>query len=335
MNIRRMHRWARSHRHNGDSRSPLPSLALPESSSEAFTSQPPTIIQHNSEKPKKAPSKTESQEGINNLLPSTPTKGSKKGQKTTVKNISTIFSSPNCTTIMAQTGTTAILHCEVNDIAENTVTWIRKKNHSLLTVGLVTYSADPRFFAAHGRHPRDWALHIRFAAPGDAGMYECQVPTHPPTSLYVKLVIVEANADIIGGPDKIVQQGSMLRLSCQVRKSTEPPTYLFWYHENRMINYDLDGVVVTHSRQSSELVIQHAEPRHAGNYTCAPANAKPDSVTVHILHSETPAAMQHGNQSATSRANPKPKLIVCLLLYLSCVTNTLLSAFVKGVHLIA
>lgn len=49
----------------------------------------------------------------------------------------------------------------------------------------------------------------------------------------------EANADIIGGPDKIVQQGSMLRLSCQVRKSTEPPTYLFWYHENRMINYDL------------------------------------------------------------------------------------------------
>lgn len=133
-----VHRWARSHRHNGDSRSPLPSLALPESSSEAFTSQPPTIIQHNSEKPKKAPSKTESQEGINNLLPSTPTKGSKKGQKTTVKNISTIFSSPNCTTVMAQTGTTAILHCEVNDIAENTVRHTLQRRYEMALFRLIT-----------------------------------------------------------------------------------------------------------------------------------------------------------------------------------------------------
>lgn len=111
-----VHRWARSHRHGSDSRSPLPSLALPESSSEAFTIQPPTIVQHE----RKMHSKTESQEGVNNLLPSTPTKGGKKG-KTTTKSISAIFSSPNCTTVMAQTGTTAILHCEVNDIAENTV----------------------------------------------------------------------------------------------------------------------------------------------------------------------------------------------------------------------
>lgn len=44
---------------------------------------------------------------------------------------------------------------------------------------------------------------------------------------------------------------------------------------------------MTHSSKSSELVIQHAELRHAGNYTCAPANAKPDSVTVHILHSKS------------------------------------------------
>lgn len=44
---------------------------------------------------------------------------------------------------------------------------------------------------------QDWALHIRFAAPGDAGMYECQVPTHPPTSLYVKLVIVGKNSNIL------------------------------------------------------------------------------------------------------------------------------------------
>ncbi|CAG4968680.1 unnamed protein product [Parnassius apollo] len=95
-----------------------------------------------------------------------------------------IFLTDNCTTVVAQIGTTAILHCEVSDITENTVTWIRRKDYSLLSVGLVTYSTDSRFFSAHGRHVKDWALHIRFVTSADAGYYECQVPTHPPTSIF-------------------------------------------------------------------------------------------------------------------------------------------------------
>ncbi|KAI5644654.1 immunoglobulin domain-containing protein [Phthorimaea operculella] len=211
-----------------------------------------------------------------------------------------IFLTENCTTVIAQIGTTAILHCEVSDITENTVTWIRKKDYSLLSVGLVTYSADSRFFSAHGRHVKDWALHIRFATSADAGFYECQVPTHPPTSIFFKLVLVAAYAEIVGESEKIIHEGSMLRLVCVVKRSTEPPSYVFWYFENRMINYDLNGVSVHNGRQTSELVIGKAEPRHAGNYTCVPANAKAASVTVHVVQSETPAAMQHGNNSAAS-----------------------------------
>ncbi|CAB3237966.1 unnamed protein product [Arctia plantaginis] len=213
-----------------------------------------------------------------------------------------IFLTENCTTVIAQIGTTAILHCEVSDITENTVTWIRRKDYSLLSVGLVTYSADSRFFSAHGRHVKDWALHIRFATSADAGYYECQVPTHPPTSIFFKLVLVAAYAEIVGESEKIIHEGSMLRLVCVVKRSTEPPSYVFWYFENRMINYDLNGVSVHNGRQTSELVIGKAEPRHAGNYTCVPANAKAASVTVHVVQSETPAAMQHGNNfSATTQ----------------------------------
>ncbi|GBP92346.1 Mariner Mos1 transposase [Eumeta japonica] len=73
-----------------------------------------------------------------------------------------IFLTENCTTVVAQIGTTAILHCEVSDITENTVTWIRRKDYSLLSVGLVTYSADSRFFSAHGRHVKGaWNLNFR------------------------------------------------------------------------------------------------------------------------------------------------------------------------------
>lgn len=47
-----------------------------------------------------------------------------------------------------------------------------------------------------------------------------------------------------------------------------------------------DGVSVHNGRQTSELVIGKAEPRHAGNYTCVPANAKAASVTVHVVQSK-------------------------------------------------
>ncbi|XP_038218236.1 uncharacterized protein LOC119836831 [Zerene cesonia] len=233
-----------------------------------------------------------------------------------------IFLTENCTTVIAQIGTTAILHCEVSDITENTVTWIRRKDYSLLSVGLVTYSADSRFFSAHGRHVKDWALHIRFATSADAGYYECQVPTHPPTSIFFKLVLVAAYAEIVGESEKIIHEGSMLKLVCVVKRSTEPPSYVFWYFENRMINYDLNGVSVHNGRHTSELVIGKAEPRHAGNYTCVPANARAASVTVHVVQSETPAAMQHGNNVSS---NNHPRFYELLVVLLSIRTLCMLS----------
>ncbi|KAL4713757.1 hypothetical protein ACJJTC_004288 [Scirpophaga incertulas] len=237
-----------------------------------------------------------------------------------------IFLTENCTTVIAQIGTTAILHCEVSDITENTVTWIRKKDYSLLSVGLVTYSADSRFFSAHGRHVKDWALHIRFATSADGGYYECQVPTHPPTSIFFKLVLVAAYAEIVGESEKIIHEGSMLRLVCVVKRSTEPPSYVFWYFENRMINYDQNGVNVHNGRQTSELVIGKAEPKHAGNYTCVPANAKAASVTVHVVQSETPAAMQHGNNSASKHLMESLSILLIILSVLtvqvSCIYQT-------------
>ncbi|XP_068624215.1 uncharacterized protein [Battus philenor] len=168
-----------------------------------------------------------------------------------------IFLTDNCTTVVAQIGTTAILHCEVSDITENTVTWIRRKDYSLLSVGLVTYSADSRFFSGHGRHVKDWALHIKFATSGDAGYYECQVPTHPPTSIFFKLILVAAYAEIVGESEKIIHEGSMLKLVCVVKRSTEPPSYVFWYFENRMINYDLSETPAAMQHGNSSVTKTH------------------------------------------------------------------------------
>lgn len=57
------------------------------------------------------------------------------------------------------------------------------------------------------------------------------------------------------------------------------------YHEERMVNYDAEeGVTVSsNSHKSSILTVQNATIRHEGNYTCAPANARPTSISVHVL----------------------------------------------------
>lgn len=45
----------------------------------------------------------------------------------------------------------------------------------------------------------------------------------------MKLNNAEAVADILGGPDIHVDEGSTLRLECRLRRATENPAFVFWY----------------------------------------------------------------------------------------------------------
>jgi hypothetical protein len=77
---------------------------------------------------------------------------------------------------------------------------------------------------------------------------------------------------------------------CTLRQSTEPPVYVFWYHEERMINYDKERGVAVHSdRSSSVLVVAEAQKRDSGNYSCVPSNARAASINVHVLNGKTAA----------------------------------------------
>ncbi|XP_014214704.1 uncharacterized protein LOC106643904 [Copidosoma floridanum] len=218
------------------------------------------------------------------------------------------FGTHNSTVIRSQSGSTAHLPCVVHNIGEGVVTWIRrKKDHQLLTVGLTTYASDERFQTRHFQHSEDWTLQIKYVQNRDAGVYECQVSTHPPTSIFLILEVVEARAEIVGKDERYLRPGSTLQLHCVVKNSTEQPSFLFWYHNKRMVNYDNErGVNVSTDLVGREswLEVPRTTSRHSGNYTCDSSNATPGRVVIHIFDGDNPAAMQHSLASS-------PSIVVC------------------------
>ncbi|KAF7272821.1 hypothetical protein GWI33_014425 [Rhynchophorus ferrugineus] len=96
-------------------------------------------------------------------------------------------------------------------------------------------------------------------------------------------IVSEAVAEISGSPDLHIRAGSRMRIVCRLRHNTEPPDYVFWYHNQRMINHD-QGVLVTADRTSSTLRIEDVDPSYSGNYTCYPSNATPAYANVHVLN---------------------------------------------------
>nr|ACT09397.1 IP04217p [Drosophila melanogaster] len=227
------------------------------------------------------------------------------------------FGTENSTVVTTQIGATAHVPCTVHHIGEGVVSWIRKKDYHLLTVGLTTYSSDERFSATHLKHSEDWTLQIKFVQLRDAGVYECQVSTHPPTSIFLHLSVVEARAEITGPPIRYLTPGSTLRLQCRVVQNTEASEYIFWYHDNRMINYDIDrGINVSTEPdfQSSELTIQRTRREHSGNFTCVASNTQPASVLVHIFKGDNPAAMYHGHVGGSTKTTQSQLHMIMIII---------------------
>ncbi|XP_034951469.1 zwei Ig domain protein zig-8-like [Chelonus insularis] len=211
--------------------------------------------------------------------------------------------------VLAQTNGTAVLPCRIPDPAIGVVTWVRRRDRQLLTVGSETHSMDSRFVVRPSAI--DWTLTIRNVKYEDAGLYECQIPTDPISHNFVRLTITEAYSVIPGGPDLHVKQGSSLRLECQLLGATEPPTFMFWYRQERMINYDAEpGVKVDATKNGSVLIVDKTKLSHGGNYTCQPSNARASSVMIHVIEEEEkPAAMHSGDSS-----NSSPDLFRSLML---------------------
>ncbi|XP_042223149.1 titin homolog isoform X2 [Homarus americanus] len=213
----------------------------------------------------------------------------------------------NTTNITAQLGSTAYLNCRVNRLRDKTVSWVRRDGSKikLLTWGLHTYSNDARYSLSF-EHPNNWKLQIKYTQRRDQGTYECQVSTHPPKVLSVRLNIVAPVVEIIDERGASVQEkfyktGSTIELKCTISQMPQAQTFILWRHGDHMLNYDTSrgGISVKTDMSSSVIVstlfIANATPTDSGNYTCSLGDVATGSVLVHVLNGEHPAAMQHGS----------------------------------------
>ncbi|XP_037049881.1 kin of IRRE-like protein 3 [Bradysia coprophila] len=213
-------------------------------------------------------------------------------------------------------GQTANLHCKVRNLGDRAVSWIRKHDLHIITIGIMTYTNDQRFQAIHPDGSDEWILKVSSAQPRDSGIYECQVSSEPKLSLPFRLTVVVAKAKILANNELFFKSGSDINLTCVSLQATQPPSYIYWYKDGYLINYSQRGginVLTERQTRTSTLVISRAVPPDSGNYTCFPSNTNSDSVMVHVIKSEHRAAMQHENNAAHT-SNPSRILLLIGLL---------------------
>lgn len=172
-------------------------------------------------------------------------------------------------------GDTAQLPCRVRNLGEYTVSWLRGRDTSVLSVGHHTFSSDQRFSVVQVPRPRlsaaDWNLEIKSVTLKDSGWYDCQVNTEPKISNKSYLTVEEAGpwiqqvqedkmqdspvqhrevipeiqeflqprgaprTEIAGPPVLRLPPGETLSLECTVSRLAAPPSSLYWTHNEQVI----------------------------------------------------------------------------------------------------
>ncbi|XP_069996510.1 uncharacterized protein [Penaeus vannamei] len=205
--------------------------------------------------------------------------------------------------VTIQAGKMAILSCRVFNINDKSVSWIRLDDLHILTVDKYKYSTDQRVSVVFNEPNLEWVLRIRSVTPADQGRYECQVSTKPVLSYIVNMRVVVPRAWILNAPEIYVHRGSPINLTCVITHGTERPVFVYWYHENKVIDYDGRGGVSVSTQTTKDtvsyLLVEEAGLRDSGRYTCSPSNGEDASVRLHVLNGEYQAAMQT-NRGATA-----------------------------------
>ncbi|XP_065568173.1 lachesin-like isoform X2 [Artemia franciscana] len=183
-------------------------------------------------------------------------------------------------------GRTVMLPCEVPHAGNVTVSWFRRKDVRLLSVGSMTYTSDRRVRPLYDKQSEHWFLQITRVDEADSGYYECHVGTLPPRTALVKLDVKDPTANITSGKELHVHRGSPFNITCLVHWGDMPPSNVLWTAEEKNITLGLKDYVITTTSGNpvvSSLFVARATPEKAGKYHCRPEGFTAPYVMVHVL----------------------------------------------------
>ena len=139
----------------------------------------------------------------------------------------------------AQEGGIAYISCEVYNLNNKSVSWVRGRDSHILTVDRETFISDRRFISMHRKEKMSYivTLSIHGVRLEDQGSYECQVSAEHKISKWVELVVLQPQVKILGDPDIHVKEGSSVRLKCVISNILEKPAYVTWFLNEKVNSY--------------------------------------------------------------------------------------------------
>jgi len=202
------------------------------------------------------------------------------------------------TNVTAIRGETAMLVCNVVNVGDKSVSWLK---HSLpipqlLALNNLTNTLNPRYKAMVSGAWTEFVLVIKDVRPRDSGTYECQVsgPRHSSINRIISLTVIESMTEIVGGPDIYVDRLSTLQLTCRVTSGDNTPAFIIWQKEDKILKFDggetsLVPYLVRDSegRHLSSLQVDNIGLSDSGEFTCQPAVGPIAAVIVHVLNRDT------------------------------------------------
>ncbi|XP_040563955.1 limbic system-associated membrane protein isoform X2 [Lepeophtheirus salmonis] len=236
-------------------------------------------------------------------------------------HVGPIFDNSYVTNVTAQQGGNAHLQCKVLNIKGDVpVSWIRRKDWHIISTGLFIYLNDARFGIQRRQGTQDWTLLIKSVQKRDEGTYVCQVSTKEGVvSHYFNLHVLVPTAFILGSDEYHTQAGNVISLVCIIENSLEPPQFVIWYHNGKLINYDTSRSKIsvttdpgqkTHSR----LIISDVTKEDSGNYTCSAPNTESSSIDVFVSPGDKTMSLSDLNSGQTQGSSQSLHIIINIIL---------------------
>jgi len=220
----------------------------------------------------------------------------------------------------AQEGGIAYISCEVYNLNNKSVSWVRGRDSHILTVDRETFISDRRFISIHRKEKMSdiVTLSIHGVRLEDQGSYECQVSAEQKISKWVELVVLQPQVKILGDPDIHVKEGSPVRLKCVISNIVEKPAYVTWFlNEKMLVDFagDLSDLTHASTHSLSTLYLPSVDLADSGNYSCQPASLHKVSITLHVLKAEKEQKLSV-KETSDSVNHSQPSQIVLVLLNL-------------------